>query len=177
MELHINKEGLSNVLVEDLVRRITKYDKHFLGVFTYKNIPKRKVTSSAVKASAAGRNIVAIINVGRHFVTLVIGHDAVIYIDSFAETIPPKLKHLRALMSDLTKDGRRQLYLNKLQIQHYSSTHCGLYAALFAVWYLTRPEYRMAQSFHHKASKLNDELCVRYLKNFIKRSNNKFVNN
>lgn len=176
MEWHVNKTGLSNVLVQDLVRRMTRHNKHFLGVFAFDQIPIQKIIAAARKAASLRENVVTIINVGQHFVTVVIGPDSVLYIDSFAQEIPSKMKKFRALVSKLTMDGKRQLYVNKMRIQPFSSTHCGLYAALFTVWYLSPPRDRRKQSFHRDALKLNDDLCVQYLKHFILNSSIKPYN-
>lgn len=169
---HINEFGLSNEIVHNLVSRMTKNSEQYLGVFSFSKIPKQKVLTAAAKNN--DKNVVMIINIGQHFVTLVISHDAVIYIDSYARSIPDT-KHVLSLLKELTEakedQQRRQLFINTTPIQHPTSTHCGLYAALFTVWYLANTKARMKLHFDSQHLLLNDDLCVQYLKQFIRGAN------
>ena len=171
IEWHVNKEGLSNEVISDLMTKLTSTEK-YLGVFPWTSLPETKILRAANGQKILGRkgkisgnrNLSFIINVGNHFVCVVITPQSVLYIDSFASTITQP--EILRLFSRLEK-SHRTLFRNRRQIQSFQSAHCGLYAALFTLWYLCAKKHRMKLRFKRENLLDNDELCIRYLKQFV----------
>ena len=137
----------------------------------------RKIINRALKnRKDPNENIALIINIGNHFVTVIVNDYSVQYFDSFA--LPITDTKIRSFLEYLllpptplpNRDARKKLFFaNKKQIQDYTSTHCGLYAVLFAVWYIKPASKRFTLRFSNDVNLLmrNDKLCLKYLKQFI----------
>lgn len=165
---HINKEGLSNQMVAELMeeylqrwRELGKERKmFFLGVHPWDSLPVGELFDRI--SAYPGKTITMIINIGGHFTSLIIEKNHAIYIDSFAGSLhtPDSVKKLFIRLKE--KYGR--VYRNRNQIQSFSSTHCGLYSVLYCAWYLMDKDKRIKIFFHRQALEKNDDLCVQYLK-------------
>ena len=118
-------------------------------------------------------NISFIVNVGNHFVSVIITAVSILYIDSFAGRLStPQLATLFSRVKKRETKSRsgvlnRTFFRNKRQIQSIESTHCGLYAILFCVWYLKHPSDRMKLRFSQSDLNQNDAMCVKYLKKLV----------
>ena len=148
----MNKAGLSNILIQDLMKFLDK-DKNFIGVYTILDIKKLKINKKL--------KCTLIVNIGAHFICIVVGKKVVYYIDSFG--MKPHQKEVKFF---LTKCNRPVSY-NKRQIQDISSSYCGLYACLFALYFGTTSTVPVKFNFQQKYLKENDTLCVRYIKQLI----------
>lgn len=176
---HISQIGLSNDIVEELMSNLVK-TKRYLGVVS---LPE-DVEKVKKKIDKREGTLAIIVNVGAHFVCVIVQSNCLIYIDSFAGPISISVISLLSQMASMTlpsvkrkenkgeqrREGRRRkrkiIYRNKRQLQSFSSTHCGLYAALFATWYLSSPGNRMTLEFSDDDLLSNDKKCVEYLKKF-----------
>lgn len=108
-----------------------------------------------------------ILNVGGHFVAVIIAEKHALYIDSYAATFARK--EIRDFFSLLQRDKRR-IFVNDKPIQDASSTHCGLYAVLYAAWYLLPPDKRKKIEFYTTDLARNDRLCVQYIRDLFNTS-------
>ena len=168
---------MSNDLVAELAKECAGLaplgsGRQFLGVFPWNELPTGDIVRAARGTEQGeeeeGRKVSFIVNIGGHFVSVVVGRRSVIYIDSFAA--PLLRAEVGALFSRLQRDAKyaRTVYVNQRQIQSLSSTFCGMYAVLFSLWYLVDPSRRPKQVFHDKSLARNDKLCLAYLKEMIR---------
>lgn len=175
MSWHINRSGLSNDIISELMDSLTA-TRRYLGVIPWTNIPTRKIMKR-VREQKEGQKpqddylhtIAFIVNVGAHFVSVVIKPECILYLDSFANPISPALYPLLTRIRAEKRDNY-PLYCNRNQIQSLLSSHCGLYAALFTTWYLTPPTMRMQMQFEDTNLLRNDTKCVKYLKQFVRQT-------
>lgn len=171
----------------------------FLGVRSWLELDRDKEAFERLVGDrlAGGKtkrraNRTMILNVGAHFVTVVVGPDSVKYLDTLKMPLPyggsdysRRDRFLRRFIATVTGGGKRKgtkkrrLNVLRKRIQAADSNFCGLYAALFSVWYLLPPGGKQRDmiagngnggdlSFITDASKLedNDRKCVAYLKRF-----------
>lgn len=154
---HLSHTGMSGAAVGQLLEQ-TGISDAFYGVFS-----ALELGAGSPRLRSARPLHILIVNVGAHFVTLVVrSGQCAIYVDSFGLPIlhPGVRSYLRRVAPGLP------VYYNKKRIQSASSVHCGLYAALFALHYDGRRRRRGEglRFAARAASGENDALCVRYLK-------------
>ena len=145
---HLNSSGVSNELLNDFLKTYG-ISKKFIGVFPYDKIPKLNGQNDKIM----------IINIGYHFVTVVITKNYSLYIDSFGT--PCTIESVRIFLKNIGKP----IYYNEKMIQGIKSPYCGMYACLFAI-HFDSPLFKLV--FCGDQSE-NDELCMRYLKMYNKR--------
>lgn len=191
---HISRLGLSNEIVSELMSNLINSNQ-YLGVNPCLTRQDRKNIMKKIKEfeqrEGRGRKgrrhrrgkknvhpFCFIVNIGAHFVCVHVNAGCLLYIDSFANPIPETMVSLFEKMvqqqpqQQQHRKGMQQqqqthlLFHNKRQIQSFLSSHCGLYAALFATWYLSPPEMRMPLKFSDENLLANDEKCIAYLKQF-----------
>ena len=83
MEWHINKRGLSNKLLGEFMSTLSDptFKKRFLSVFQWTEIPDVKVINAVKKQEKTDdTNISFIVNVGNHFVSVIITAVSILYI-------------------------------------------------------------------------------------------------
>ena len=172
IQWHLNDAGLSNELISDFLSHFS-LGQHYLGVVSWRKLSS--LLNRVIHAEQLNIDpIVIIINIGEHFVCLVIESTVIRYVDSFGDDIPPEImsfiKDLEQARGKNQKD--KTIYVNKEQIQSYASSHCGLYAALFAIWFLSPPEKRIKLDFYSGTDELklmrNDDKCQQYLTEYIR---------
>ncbi len=149
----MNKKGLSNVLIEDLMKNLDK-NPHYLGVFPVTVILKKKFHTRP--------RFNLILNTGGHFVCIHAEESFVFYIDSLG-MIP--LAVTNQLEQFLTK-CKRPIFYNRRQVQAVESVYCGLYACLFTL-YFGMPIFKEWKLVFYKNLKENDKLCLKYLKKML----------
>lgn len=155
MEWHLSRRGASNLLLSDLLHFVGISDR-FLGVVPADDLDKLTLPLTT--------GHIVIVNVGLHFVTLCLDRDFVLYVDPFGQPIAnPSVYHF---IKRYYYDAAVPIYFNQKRIQHASSSHCALYAALFALHFDGRrgpnaPPLRFAPRHLWK----NDARCLAYLKN------------
>lgn len=150
---HLNKNGLSSDLLLDLLKNINIGKRFFKGVYAVDNIPKHLSRMQC---------FIIIINVGFHFVTLYGKSDLLVYVDSFGNNPPPSLKKFLIAC-------KRDIVCNTKQIQSLNSTHCGLYAVLYVLFFNTK-EMRMKCKtlvFEDDVLLNNDDLCIAHIKYYV----------
>ena len=122
---HINEDGLSNKVVKDFVKQFVPNKNVFLGVYSSRKLPIKRILQLAKKSV---KKFAFIINVGAHFVATIICSDTVLYIDSLAGRLwnSDVKSLLSAVISSLPpgRDGKkrkkkkRQLYINQQRWAH-----------------------------------------------------------
>lgn len=161
IEWHLNENGASNILIEDLLSFPNWLQPHFKGVFTYFELIPDKILFPSFSA---------VVNIGRHFVTIYGEENFILYIDPFGSPIPHE-----EIYSFFSQDPlKRYLYWNRKTVQDMQSSHCGLFAALFTLHLEAKRNNQFATykdkllSFYGKNNLLkNDALCVKYIKNIF----------
>ena len=175
---HVNEEGLSNEVISDFMSLIMSKGL-YLGVFPWYKLNKKEILS---RDQTMHYPFGFIVNTGGHFVSVVVRDKDILYTDSFAAPIPDPLRAFFLNMNSARdkkkkknkrKNVRRAVLRNNRQIQSFSSTHCGLYAALFTIWNVVPKEAlqhinEQGLTFSRTNLEENDALCVRYLKNCIR---------
>lgn len=163
LEWHINKNGLSNILLEDLMKMAMNdvADSAYQGVYTHFNIP------SSLKQLP---NFSIIVNVGAHFVAIYATPQYILYLDPFGTPIM-QANIVHTLTSE---EYDRPIFTNCRQVQALDSTHCGLFSCLFVLHLETKrlqtPFYKDVQlKFVSKNLTKNDFLCIKYLKRIIRK--------
>lgn len=157
MEEHIDASGVSDVFIKDLLAQM--HISHlFKGVF-FTFDPQ---LHSLICEREVHPDFVCIVNTGRHFVTLVLDKESALYIDTLARHCPMELR------LKLEK-SKRTVYYNKKRIQSITSTHCGLYSCLFALYFdRERNDRSVSTQFRFESAKdkleVNDIRCIKYLK-------------
>ena len=168
LEWHINVEGMSGYVINDLLQYAHISDK-FLGIITYAELPP---TLQYVRNLPPEFHM--IINIGFHFVAFYATPHKLYYIDSLGHPPPPNSPVERFLVM-LQNERNTSLTYNKNRIQSLQSSHCGLYASLFVLNYDTPRNRRVNDlSFYVDNSemlRMNDDLCVLYLKSIINARN------
>lgn len=154
LQWHLNKYGLSNVLLSDLLKNANIGKSLFKGIYPVDGIPKR---------ISAHKNFIIIINIGLHFVTLYAKPKVLIYIDSFGQK-PPSSLH-----SFLQSCKQKSVVYNKKQIQSLESTHCGLYAVLYVLLFNAKKSGKKCKSIKFNGNNLlkNDDICIRHIKYYV----------
>lgn len=156
LDWHINKSGLSNTVINDLLNLSGISSKYFKGVFPYDNLPENISQLD---------NFSIIVNIGLHFVTIYAEEKFVYYIDSLGGSI--NNVHVKSFLCSGLK---RPIYFNKRQIQSLMSSHCGLYTALYILFMEGSKREKKLLSikklkFFSSGDLLrNDKLCVKYIK-------------
>lgn len=147
---HINKEGLSNTVLENLLVE-SKVPSSFKGIFSCDNIPLHLTHEKCFSI---------IVNIGYHFISVIAKNQFIIYIDSFGS--PAREVNI----NDFLLKCERPVFYNTSQIQSFSSTFCGFYACLFIIFFSKKSENPLKLSFHtdEKKLKMNDALCITYIK-------------
>ena len=145
LEWHLNSHGISNELLSDYLRNVG-ISRNFLGVFPYNELPPMLFVKSE-------NDRILIINVGQHFVTLLVSPLFTLYVDSFG--LAPR-KNIKTILKKL----KNPLFYNTKTIQGINSPFCGLYAALFCL-HLDDAKFKLTFA---RSTEKNDELCISYLK-------------
>jgi len=167
---HVNRRGLSNGLVADLLKS-AQVSSNYQGIHGYHQIPRACTNLS---------DFTIIINVGLHFVTVYGTPEYVMYIDSMG--LPPT----RVEVKEFLAQCRRPFVYNISQVQGDTSSYCGLYAALFVIfldyrhsgkinstWKLQFHVAKWNESEHDITNRLksNDERCVTLIKVLLQHKN------
>ena len=183
---HLSRRGLSNDVLEDLVRMLGISDR-FLGVWGAEHLHRAGpgMHLRRRRGSKSGGRRTLIINTGDHWVAASPALDLLarpergrtpgvaVYVDSYG--VPPLLPGVLDFLQSgakkkIKKSGKRGCIVhNSKQIQSLRSKACGLYAALYALA-LDDPELAKKMGgikfATGKGANLaaNDRECVRYLK-------------
>ena len=175
---HLNDSGMSDIVMKDLLQ-MSSISNRFRGIHHVHHLDKIKLSPSTIAKDGAS----FIVNIGSHFVALIIFPTYVLYIDSFG--IP--IRNARISQFLHTNFPHHQVYSNRTQLQSIDSSHCGLYATLFILYFdvfyfrpqrssKTKKNAFFHLSFHpitsEKNSKtngtMNDKLCIEYIKSLSK---------
>lgn len=147
---HVSKDwGMTNDMVNYIA--MTLCSTLYKGLYMPKHLLRISMAGNILQ-----RPFTMIINVGKHFVTVVCHKNYVLYLDPFG--MPCLQPEVRRFLQGL----RSKIFYNKTQIQQLKSKHCGLYAVLFALYYDV-PSRELRLKFHKNASEKNDKLCTVYL--------------
>ena len=137
--------------------------KYFRGVYNSFNIPSYIPNRYSQFA--------LILNIGRHYVTLLWTKTSVIYIDSYGTPVES-----RTVNTYLKKHvGKRTLIVNNQCIQDMESSHCGMFCMLFVTLFIHAMENdrdvgEMLASLNFVSKgdlKKNDKLCIKYIMKMI----------
>lgn len=157
---HVNKNGLSNELIQDLFSNINWVKPHFKGVFTFVDIPRSLIQKKSFSC---------IVNIGYHFIAIFACEKYMLYIDSFGLNFPPLKPEIEFFFSQ--DPFSRPVYVNKKQIQDLTSTYCGLYASLFILHLEAKrnklSNYKNRKLSFHKNPISNDKKCMYFLKRLV----------
>ena len=150
---HVDADiGMTNVMLNKLARILCP--NLYRGLFS---VEKLKSISFRPPFSI-------IVNVGLHFVTVFVAKNHILYFDSYGKNC------IRREMCDFMAKYNCRIYYNKSKLQKRTSTHCGLYALLFAAYVdLTTKPFELY--FYKRAGKKNDELCKMYLQKIVSHVN------
>ena len=123
---HINSLGLSDVVMNDLLK-MANISQDFMGIFPFDQLNRIKEIPAPVKCCYT----TIIINVGGHFVMICFGQFFTLYVDSFGKPIE------RDQVYNFIRRVRpfTPFFYNSTQVQSLQSTHCGLYAVLFSLFF------------------------------------------
>ena len=156
---HLNKNGMSDSVINDLLA-MAKISNQYLGTFMFNNLPY--FSSSELKQQSTSHFL--IINVGHHFVTLCITPYYALYIDSIGLPIVHQ-----EINNFIDQYSPRPIYFNTKQIQSFESSHCGLYAALFTLYFDQYEQHNMKMTFFKNPALLlkNDDKCIQYIKKLV----------
>ena len=144
---HVNAfYGISNDAVDELCRLLSP--THYGGTFAAEDLPKKIKTPSNF-----------IINIGGHFVTLVVQPKYCLYIDPFG--LPCLNQYLQKCIRLLD----RALYYNQRQLQSPKSLYCGLYCILFTLYFDKARKNKL--TFHRKKLLANDRRCLYYIHEMV----------
>ena len=148
---HLNRFGMSNVVMEDLIQ-FGGVSKNFRGVLPFNMLPHSSLLQSDY--------LIFIINVGHHFITLLVHPNYIYYIDSLG--LPIWREEVKVFCSQFDLP----IYYNPTQIQHPLSSHCGLYAVLFVILMDNAMKKKKSPIIKFNTSELrkNDDKCVMYIK-------------
>ena len=163
--------GISNTLIERFAHALCF--PHFAGVFCADRIPTARLLARDV--------FTLIINLverdgpssstNGHFVAVCAEPGRVQYFDPFGRR--PSQPLVNEFLGALCRQ-RRQLEVNRFQIQHLRSKYCGLYCVLFLAYQtraLRNRPVAFRLRFHNRTRKRlgNDGRCVEYLSLLIQR--------
>jgi hypothetical protein len=153
LQWHLNRSGLSNVLLLDLLKNIDIGKKYFKGIYAVDNIPK---------FLSRLEQFIVIINIGMHFVTLYGKPNLLVYIDSFGNPPPSSMKKFLSTC-------KRKIVSNIKQIQSPYSSHCGLYAVLYVLFFNTREMRKKCKTIVFDKNDLlkNDDICISHIKYYV----------
>ena len=157
-------KGISNPLLNRLARLVCS--QNFKGVYAANRIPRGLLRLP---------RFTIIVNLGEktaspkplpigHFVSLSFDRESVFYVDPYG------LPCLQPRVLRFIKDSGRQLWENRVQVQHWDSPYCSLFALLFTLYFDTPRRREVAKPkllFHRKNLRLNDAKCVYYLNKLI----------
>lgn len=165
---HADRRGMTKSLLDSICR--TLCPNLYKGLYNASDIPiatlqNFKSFTIILFLTSKDLGVSASTNVG-HFVTVHATPSTILYIDPYG--LPPCFHPHVAKFLHAKK--KRVVLVNRKQVQHVNSTHCGLFAVLYAV-YFDDPsrEKRFALRFPRKATPNNDKLCKRYLNEMLKK--------
>lgn len=153
LEWHVNSQGLSNDVLDNLMESSHTCDLYF-GTFPFDNLPFEVCKND---------KFILIVNVGLHFVCIYGKRDMVLYIDSLGKA--PRGQEMKSFLLACERD----VFFNKKRIQSLVSTHCGLYACLFGLYFCKKENKKtVARMVFEKHNLMkNDQLCLKYLKRLL----------
>ena len=148
---HLNSDGLSSVLIRDLLK-MCNISKQFVGIYPCTNLKHLKPSEL--------ETCIMIVNVGLHFVTMHWTRHYILYIDPFGFGISND-----SVKACVKKNAfGRPIYSSKSRLQHLTSSHCGLFATFFALYFDNHTKNIHLEKFIDSASLKNDDICVRNIK-------------
>lgn len=151
---HVSKDwGMTNDMVNDIAMALCP--NLYKGLYMPEHLLRISMAGNILQQQQQ-QPFTMIINVGKHFVTVVSHEKYVLYLDPFG--IPCMQPQVRQFLRGL----HSKIFYNKTQIQQLKSKHCGLYAVLFALYYDV-PARSTRLKFDENASEKNDKLCTVYL--------------
>ena len=147
---HVDHDiGMTNVMLNRMAKRLCP------------NLYRGLYTMYKLKSISFRPPFSIIVNVGQHFVTAYVTKEYILYFDSYGRKCC-----ITEEMCDFLTKYNCPVYYNKSKLQSATSTHCGLYALLFAAYVdLARKPFELF--FYTRAGKKNDELCKLYLQKIV----------
>ena len=180
--------GMTNELLDNLARQLCPL--LFRGVLLSGELLSskgRSIIGALSRRPPHRRRFTLIVNLGSHFVTLHVAGETALYADSLGRPCsdPSVFRFVERAAARLTPRRRRasssspaiRLLYNTRPIQGRRSIYCGLYALLFArclespvgEWPGEGGRLRFGEPSPEGSSERNDQLCVKYLREFCKR--------
>ncbi len=154
LKWHLNANGLSNEVIEDLLN-FTNFSIPFFGVKSMFAIPLKIASKDCFSL---------IVNVGAHFVCIYGTPKQINFIDSFGR----KPSVYDKCVTRFLKKCNRPVYYNARQIQDLTSSFCGMYAAMFCLFFAGKHRNNVnTLSFSDKNLLINDTKCYKYIKQLI----------
>lgn len=147
--------GLTNFEIE---RYMHKHALNFRGVYSSNNIDRSLISRR--------NNFSIICNMskrserGSHFVCIVVQPACVTYIDSFG--LPCTSLHIRKFLREVN----RPILFNCRTIQSLTSSYCGFYCILFALFYDDRMLHKIKLTFSSDYE-ANDRKCIKYIRALV----------
>ena len=155
------KKGMTNVAVNDICLMLNL--KLYQGVHAADRIPSHlhRCRQFTVIVNLATRREAQAVG---HFITIYAQPEHIFYIDSFG--LPCWQKDVRRFL----KNCRRPVVFSDRQLQAVNSSHCGLYAILYTL-YFDHPRRNFHMTFERnidgRKNKKNDVLCIKYLNQLV----------
>ena len=124
LDKHLNREGISHALINDFFQ-LVRISPKFKGVFGEWEVKKLQKVKSDI--SKKGTPAILIINVGFHFVVILVREKSISYLDSFAKNPTKKITN------NFLKYFNQPIWKNNYIFQSKKSSFCGLYACLYCI--------------------------------------------
>lgn len=139
--------GLSNIQIDGWMRRLCD---RYQGTFSCNNIP----FSLCNKTGSLIVNLAPWGSVGTHFISILLDHDCVYYIDSLGG------KCENSDIKEFLIACNRPVYYQEIAMQSSDSAYCGFYSMLIVTTY--EMEKKWTNPFNEKNDKIekNDAKCL-----------------
>ena len=146
--------GVTNIFIQNVLEQSAE---NFIGVFSSNELGNILPNSGSfvINLSPSG-------TLGSHFVTVVARKTDVLYIDSLG--LPCTNDNIKKIL----KSFMLPIKENQVQIQHFKSIYCGFYCILFCIYY---DKERKENLIFSKNLLKNDQLCIEYIKMFVRQDN------
>lgn len=148
---HLNL-GITNIYIEKVLKLKCN---NFIGVFSPDTLPypnKNMYGSIVCNLSNSDK-------LGSHFIFILIKDQLILYIDPFG--VPCSIDKINVFLNRLSSG--RKIHFNSTMIQDISSSYCGFFCILFAIYFDKQRSHHLKFYINPK---MNDSLCLKYIKQF-----------
>ena len=153
-----NEEGVTNSFLDQLLKRVCS-DTFYGGIFASNEFKEEHVKTKRRKGYIVNLNPRHKPS-GGHFICIIVEKTHLLYLD------PVGLPCLVRNLSSVMETSQKPVLFNKLQIQDVRSKACGLFSAMFLL-YFSKTGRRFSMEFDTENRLKNDQTCVNYLKRMV----------